>query len=777
MIAGKGPRLNSAFSSAHTKPGRLSRVMPRGNTAHPQTGMILQFAPLLRPCARLAAFALLASTSALATVVTLDASKDNTLYESAAGDISNGAGNYFFAGKTGSSSPEPLRRGLLQFDLSSIPASSIITDVTLTLYLSNIAPAAPASIVSLYTVNASWGEGASISNDPEGSGNGGAATAADATWLYRFFGGQTWTNPGGDFGSLSASTTVSAKDVTYGWTGPGMVAAVQAWVNNGATNNGWMVRGDEAVANSAKRFNSRTNSDLATRPKLTVTFSAVPEPSATGLLALCGAMALSTKRRWHTLLILLTTAGAAQAQTAYLPPITKDAAQVSLETFATGLVSPLTVLSAPGDTSRQFIVEQTGQIRIVQNGAVQPTPFLNVSARLPTLTPTYDERGLLGVAFDPGFDNPVSPGYHRIFTYNSEPIASGTPDLLPPVGTGGQSLNHHGVIASWRVDTNNANLIDPTSRIEVLRFGEPQGNHNGGQIAFGPDGYLYFGLGDGGSANDTAANGHNPTIGNGQDAATYLGKILRIDVNGTNSANGRYGIPSTNPFAAGGGLAEIYAVGFRNPYSFSFNGTELLVADVGQNNIEELDRVTLGGPGTPSNYGWRYKEGTFKFNTNGTITSDLTGVPGGLIDPILQYDHTQGISITGGFVYHGTLLPDLAGKYIFGDFSTSFSTPLGRLFYADLDTGAINEFVIAAGDPPLGLFVKGFGQDANGEIYLTASTSAGPSGTTGQVIKLVPEPGASALFLSFAAGLALTRRRRIGSGLSRNRAGRSATPR
>jgi glucose/arabinose dehydrogenase len=403
--------------------------------------------------------------------------------------------------------------------------------------------------------------------------------------------------------------------------------------------------------------------------------------------------------------------------------------RVDLRPVATGLVSPVLLISAPDTSKRIFIVEQTGQVWIYQNGNRLETPFIDVASRLVTLTPNFDERGLLGLAFDPDFTNPESPGFRRIFTYSSEPV-SGTADLVNQYAT---TLNHHGVVASWRVDPNNPNVIDPTTRVELFRVDEPQFNHNGGTVAFGPDKLLYLGLGDGGGANDNNPNGHNPTIGNGQDPTIALGKMLRVDVNGTNSANGKYGIPSTNPFAMGGGVAEIFALGLRNPYRFSFDGNDLLVADVGQNRVEELNRVELG-----KNYGWRYKEGTFKFNTNGTISDDLTGIPDGLTDPILQYDHDEGISITGGYVYRGNAIPELRGKYVFGDFSKAFQTPTGRLFYADLTTGEIREFILGNNDAPLGLFVKGMGIDGDGEIYVLGSTIGGPQGTTGVALKLVP---------------------------------------
>jgi glucose/arabinose dehydrogenase len=407
--------------------------------------------------------------------------------------------------------------------------------------------------------------------------------------------------------------------------------------------------------------------------------------------------------------------------------------RIELELVASGLVSPGYLVSPPDGTDRQFILDQAGQIRIIENGVLLTTPFLDVTSLLVTPNTNFDERGLLGLAFDPGFANSTSPGFRRIFTYTSQPAASGTADLTDQYAT---TINHHAVISSWRVDATNPNVVDTTSRIDILRVEKPQANHNGGTVAFGPDDFLYISLGDGGGANDNNANGHNPLTGNGQDPNIALGKILRIDVNGTNSANGRYGIPATNPFAVSGGVKEIFALGLRNPYRFSFNGSELLVGDVGQNRVEELNRVEVG-----KNYGWRQKEGTFKFNpADGTVSDDLTGVPAGLTDPIAQYDRDEGISIIGGYVYDGSLLPALDGKYVFGDFARDFTNPSGRLFYYDFTAAEIREFIIGRDDRALGLFVKGMGQDQNGEVYVLGSTVLGPTGTTGVVYKLVPVP-------------------------------------
>jgi glucose/arabinose dehydrogenase len=183
------------------------------------------------------------------------------------------------------------------------------------------------------------------------------------------------------------------------------------------------------------------------------------------------------------------------------------------------------------------------------------------------------------------------------------------------------------------------------------------------------------------------------------------------------------------------GLDEIYAYGFRNPWRFSFHPDtgDLIVGDVGQNKIEEIDVVHAG-----KNYGWNLKEGTFRFDSaTGTVNNDLSGLPAGLIDPVAQYDHDDGITVLGGFVYRGSAIPELWGKYVFGDFSSSFLLADGRLLYADLGTGLIREFTIGVDDRNLGLYVKAFGQDADGELYLLTGTNLGPFGNGGMVLKIV----------------------------------------
>jgi hypothetical protein len=452
----------------------------------------------------------------------------------------------------------------------------------------------------------------------------------------------------------------------------------------------------------------------------------------------------------------------------YTPEVTNGAFSLFLLPVATNMAAPDYGISPPGDTHRQFVVEQNGLLRIIQDGTLLPNAALNITNRVqPPLVasnPT-DERGFLGLAFHPGFNNPASPGYQTLYTYNSEMIPTNT---LPtyPVPTTASNL-YMNVINEWKISSTNANVVDPSSRRAIISFGKNAQNHNGGTCTFGPDGYMYLALGDGGNANDVG-NSHIVPGGNAQNLITPLGKMLRFDplnpaLNPSSpdpvSPNGQYRIPTTNPFQGPNQVPEIYAYGLRNPYRFCFDPVtgDLIEADVGQNNIEEINRIIKGG-----NYGWAIKEGDYLFNmTNGpagpagTVGAPLPlppvnfspGVPAGLIDPItgpkgiLEYDHNNGISITGGFVYRGAGMPELYGKYIFGDLAL-IANPVrqnGRIFWADLQTGEMHVFTLPKFNSeilPSGLTVHGFGQDANGELYALA-TNTSANGNGGVVYELV----------------------------------------
>jgi glucose/arabinose dehydrogenase len=361
--------------------------------------------------------------------------------------------------------------------------------------------------------------------------------------------------------------------------------------------------------------------------------------------------------------------------------------------------------------------------------------------------PNYDERGLLGIAFHPGFSDPTSPGFGKFYTYTSEPVAGAADFTVPNPNT----FDHQSVVAEWQVSAGDPDVADPATRREVLRIDEPQFNHNGGKLAFRPgEPYLYISLGDGGNANDVG-DGHNNITGNGQDLTNVLGKILRIDPldptltptsSDPASANGRYRVPADNPFISSGtAVHEIYAYGLRNPFRFSFDATSgrLIVGDVGQNNVEEVDFVEAG-----KNYGWNRKEGSFLFDPNdGSITPDTSPDPA-LTEPILEYSHDDGQAVIGGLIDRGTGVPALTGKYVFGDLASPV-TGQGRLFYSDFTNGLIQELRIGDTARPFGLFLKGFGKDDTGEVYVLADTNIGPSGNGGVVEKIVPITAAPAL--------------------------------
>lgn len=427
-----------------------------------------------------------------------------------------------------------------------------------------------------------------------------------------------------------------------------------------------------------------------------------------------------------------------------------DPFTIGIEPVAEGLTSPVALVPVPDGTGRLFIVEQTGQIRILMpDGTLLANPFLDVSDRLVTLNPGFDERGLLGLAFHPGY---ASNG--RFFIYYSAPLREEAPD----------NYNNTSHISEFMVSAGNPNTADSTSERILLQVDEPQFNHNAGTLAFGPaDGYLYISLGDGGGANDNqlghvedwyADNGG----GNGQDITdNLLGSILRIDVD----TGDPYGIPADNPFTGVAGCSdgcdEIFAYGFRNPYRFSFDmgGSHgLFVGDAGQELWEEVSLVKKGG-----NYGWNVKEGTHCFDAEDPHESpaecpDIVGAGhpregDPLIDPIIEYaNHHQpgglGAVVVGGHVYRGDMLRQFRGRYIFGDWSREFGVPDGSLFVAKSRKNGLWQMheLLVQGNPDgrLGHYILGFGQDLLGEVYVLTTDMTGPTGNTGKIYRLV-RPG------------------------------------
>jgi glucose/arabinose dehydrogenase len=434
-------------------------------------------------------------------------------------------------------------------------------------------------------------------------------------------------------------------------------------------------------------------------------------------------------------LALCYAPGAALARDGLSDPIERDIQQgriqVALQAIATGLVAPTWGISAPGVPGTLFVVDQAGVLWSINPATGAKTVFLDVSSLLVPLgiggPGTYDERGFLGIAFHPDY---VTNGL--LYTYTSEPVQG--EDDFPPLPNLTDPLDHQSVVREWRVadpaNTAQSGLALDGSR-EVMRIDQPQFNHNGGTMNFGPDGMLYIALGDGGAADDQGS-GHS-AIGNGQDTTVIHGNFIRV--NPVPSGDRGYTVPADNPFVARAGfLPEIWAYGFRNPFRFSFDMRPphtLYVGDVGQHHIEEVDIVVKGG-----NYGWRIKEGAFLFepagpDEEGFVTAFSPRRPAGLIDPIAQYDHDDGVSVIGGFVYHGTAIPAFANRYVFADYSRRMNNEHGRLWYLE------GSRIFEALDGPIGNAILGLGQDSTGEMYVLANETGTPFGATGVVYRIV----------------------------------------
>lgn len=424
-----------------------------------------------------------------------------------------------------------------------------------------------------------------------------------------------------------------------------------------------------------------------------------------------------------------------------------DITSVGLELVADGFTSPVVLTYAPDESGRLFVADLTGQIYIITaEGQKMDQPFLDISDRMVTLNGIYDERGLLGLAFHPDYAN-----NGLFYVYYSAPLRAGAP----------ADWNHTSHVSEFRVSADNADTADPASERILMEIDEPQSNHNGGSITFGPDGYLYIPLGDGGAAGDNAL-GHVDDWyainagGNGQDlSSNLLGSILRIDVDNQGADGQPYAIPADNPFGGVAGAEAVWAIGFRNPYRMSFDmggSNQLFVGDAGQNLWEEVSIVESGG-----NYGWNVMEGTHCFSTANPDQSlgqcpqmDADGRP--LTLPIIEYQNANaegglGLVVIGGNVYRGSARPEWDGLYIFGDWSTTYGeNPDGTLLIATPSETAgqlwtFQELVVDGSDNGrLNQYLLSFGQDSSGEVYILTTELAGPTGNTGKVYKLV-SPG------------------------------------
>jgi len=435
-----------------------------------------------------------------------------------------------------------------------------------------------------------------------------------------------------------------------------------------------------------------------------------PAPSACAIAS----PRLGPSRRRAVLLLLaaapLFPATAARAQ------IPQGDITIELEQVAAGLSAPVYLTHAGDGSGRLFVVDQAGVIRIVQGCELLAEPFLDLTGDMIESNTFFDERGVLGLAFHPNY---AENG--RFFVRYSRTRTAGP---LAPCNDNPFWGCHEEVLAEFTV-SDDPNIANPEGAI-LFRVNKPEFNHNAGQVVFGPDGYLHFSFGDGGGAHDGLAEvelPHGPN-GNGQNFNTPLGAILRIDVD----AGPPYGIPADNPFVGVDGLNEVYAYGLRNPYRFSFDDGpggdgRLILADVGQNLFEEINIIENGG-----NYGWAIREGLHCFDPFNPTEPPEDCSTDGLTDPVAEYTHDDGLAVVGGFVYRGSNFPALVGKYVFGDFSTDFFVPGGRLFYldADGDMSQIFEFIIGEANEPLGAFLLGIGEDEAGEIYVLTNDQLAP---------------------------------------------------
>ncbi len=355
--------------------------------------------------------------------------------------------------------------------------------------------------------------------------------------------------------------------------------------------------------------------------------------------------------------------------------------RVALQEVVRGFDQPVHIAVAPGEPGRLYIVEQGGTIRIVEAGRVRKEPFLDLTDRVES----GGEKGLLAVAFHPRFQK------NREFFVNY---------------TARDARGLHTRISRLRV--LSAARADVSSESVLLRIDQPYSNHNGGQLAFGPDGYLYIGMGDGGSANDPQRHAQNPS--------SLLGKLLRIDVNHSTGGRG-YAVPADNPFVGKQGYRpEIWALGLRNPWRFSFDAGSgaLWLADVGQDQVEEIDIIRKGG-----NYGWHVMEGDIC-----TPAINRRCDSAGFEAPVFSYRHPEGFSVTGGYVYRGREIPQLCGAYLYADYVTQ------RLWALRVRGGKVvaqTELIKKAAA------ISSFGQDHDLELHVADHRA-------GRLLKLIPRP-------------------------------------
>jgi len=417
---------------------------------------------------------------------------------------------------------------------------------------------------------------------------------------------------------------------------------------------------------------------------------------------------------------------------------------IGLKLITEGLGAPMALAAIPDGSGRILLAEQNGVIHLLdRDGKRGEQLFLDLRPKMVAINKGMEERGLLGLALHPQFNS-----NRKLYVAYSAPLRTNAPP----------KWDHTQRLSEFKVGADFASA-DPASERVILEIDEPDWNHNSGRIAFGPDGFLYMSVGDGGAFNDVGdvarGRGHPPE-GFGQRLDTLLGKVLRLDVDRGNP----YGIPRDNPYADGKkGLPEIFAYGLRNPWGMSFDRggkRDLILADVGQDRWEEINVIVNGG-----NYGWRLREGFDGFDpknprsapTN-SVTVGADGKP--FVDPVLAYktlrgrgteSNAFGVTVTGGYIYRGKAFPSLVGKYIFADWSRSMAIPDGTLLVATIPPGNTagarwTVEPLAVKDFPNGRiksYIWALGEDADGELYVLANGMNSAFGTRGKVFKLVPQ--------------------------------------
>jgi len=411
----------------------------------------------------------------------------------------------------------------------------------------------------------------------------------------------------------------------------------------------------------------------------------------------------------------------------------------ALKLMAEELIAPIALKTLADGSGRLLVADQAGVVYLLgKDGVRSEKPFLDLRSKIVPLGKGMEERGLLDLALHPQFSS-----NHRFYVVYSAPKRAAAP----------VDWDHTAHLSEFKVSEHDAGEVLADSERVMLQIDEPDWNHNSGRIAFGPDGYLYMTVGDGGAPNDVGRRGHAPE-GNGQNLRTLLGKVLRIDVD----KGDPYSIPADNPFADGvNGLREIYAYGVRNPWGFSFDrgGThDLILTDVGQDRWEEINLIVKGG-----NYGWRVREGYDGFDPKSTNTAPkdapkvgANGQP--FIDPVMVYKTLRGtgkepgsygVTITGGYVYRGKALPQLTGQYVFADWSKSMGFAAGTLLVASGPDHANSEGKWTSQSLPLkdqpdgriAGFIWALGQDDEGELYVLTNGANMVNGNRGKVYKLV----------------------------------------